>query len=279
MGDKWPRCAGRGRSPDTATLTHRSGRTTVGRMSSLARAGIPHNAAKLLAAALFLAVNVSCTVNQSIVIKNDGSGTLTVHVEISKLLHEYVASLAELSGKPVTSGGKLFDTVGIKKDFESRPGITVKKIATPTPDSLDMDVAYASIKDIFTKDATLKGAGVLTFSESGGKKTVSLHLDRTNYSQLSTLFPLLNDPTFAGLAPQVNDKVTDDEYLEMVKFSLGDDGPPLLKKSFITLSIDPEGEIISQTGGVVSGGAVVFKIPLLRLLVLDKPLDYTVTFK
>jgi hypothetical protein len=75
--------------------------------------------------------------------------------------------------------------------------------------------------------------------------------------QLSALFPLLKDPVFAQLGPQVNDTISDDDYL----------------------SIDPEGDIISQTGGTVSGGAVTFRIPLLRLLVLDKPLDYSVTFK
>jgi hypothetical protein len=52
-----------------------------------------------------------------------------------------------------------------------------------------------------------------------------------------------------------------------------------VKKSFIEVAIRPEGEIVSQTGGVVSNGTVVFRIPLLRLLVLDKPLDYSVTFK
>ena len=83
----------------------------------------------------------------------------------------------------------------------------------------------------------------------------------------------------ASMGPQVNDTISDAEYLDMIKFSLGDEAPGLLKKSFITLTIDPEGEIISQTGGTVSGSSVVFRIPLLRMLVLDKPLDYSVTFR
>ena len=108
---------------------------------------------------------------------------------------------------------------------------------------------------------------------------MKLHLDRTNYTQLAALFPLLKDPTFSSFMPQVNDTITDEDYLQMVQFSIGDDGPSLLKKSFITLTIDPEGDIISQVGGTLSGGAVTFRIPLLRMLVLDKPLDYSVTFK
>jgi hypothetical protein len=81
------------------------------------------------------------------------------------------------------------------------------------------------------------------------------------------------------MGPQANDTITEAEYLEMIKFSLGDEGPALVKKSFIEMAIRPEGEIVSQTGGTQTNGTVVFRIPLLRLLVLDKPLDYSVTFK
>jgi hypothetical protein len=219
-------------------------------------------------------------VNQTIVIRSDGSGTMTMHAEVSRLLYDYIASLAEVSGtNTIMKGGKLFDAAAIRKDFESRPGITVKKAVAPTADSLDLEIAYVSIKDVFARDDALKSAGVLGYTESGGKKTVKLHLDRSNYMQLSTLFPLMKDSAFAALGPQVNDTISDADYLEMIKFNFGEDGPGLLKKSYITLSIDPVGEILTQTGGTVSGGAVKFRIPLLRLLVLDKPLDYSVTFK
>jgi len=144
---------------------------------------------------------------------------------------------------------------------------------------MDLELAFTSVKDVFTADPSLKSAGALAYTESGGRKTVKLHLDRTNYTQLSVVFPQLKDPTFQSLGPQVDDTITEAEYLDMIRFSMGDDGPAALKKSFITLTIDPEGDIVSQTGGTVSGGAVTFKIPLIRLLVLDKPLDYSVTFQ
>jgi hypothetical protein len=243
---------------------------------------MPHiiRRALIIASVIGLAVLASCTVNQTIAIKSDGSGTLTMHAEVSKLLHEYLVSLAEVAGQTeMLAGGKIFDVASIKKGFESRPGLTVRKVSSPTPDSLDMEIAYRSIQDVFAQDKALTGSGALVYSVSDGKKTIRLHLDRTNYTQLSSLFPMLSDPVFAGMGPQVNDTITESEYLEMIRFSLGDDGPSLLKKSFIVLTIDPEGEILSQTGGTLASGAVTFRIPLLRLLVLDKPLDYAVSFK
>jgi hypothetical protein len=228
------------------------------------------------ALALFAA---GCTVNQVVAVKADGSGTASLHAEVSPLLADYISSLAEVSGKASAANAPLFDVAGIKKDFSARPGITVKKAVTPNATSLDLDIGFASIQDVFTRDDALKSSGALTYSEAGGKKTIRLHLDRTNYTQLSALFPMLNDPTLASLGPQVNDTTTEKEYLDMVSFTIGDTGPVLVQKSFITLTIDPEGDILSQAGGTISGGAVVFRIPLIRLLVLDKPLDYSVSWK
>lgn len=89
----------------------------------------------------------------------------------------------------------------------------------------------------------------------------------------------MRDPLFAQLGPQGTGRVTDEDYLSMIRFSIGDDAPGLLKKSFITLTVLPPGEMVSQSGGTVSGNSVVFRIPVLRVLVLDRPLDYAVTFR
>jgi hypothetical protein len=234
----------------------------------------------LCGAAVIMAVLcASCSTKQTIVIRSDGSGTLAMHVEVARLLHEYVARLSEVSDKPVLGpGGAFFDAESMRKDFESRPGVTVTKAATPSNDSLDLELSFNSIQDIFAQDQPLKNAAALAYSESDGKKTIRLHLDRSNYPQLARMFPLLASPAFAAFGPQVNDTTTDDEYMEMVRFSIGDDAPALLKKSYLTLTLAPEGQILSQSGGELTGGAAVFRIPLVRLLVLDKPLDYSVTF-
>jgi hypothetical protein len=219
-------------------------------------------------------------VNQTIVVKADGSGTASLRVEVSKLLRDYFASLAELSGdEEAAKNGKIFDLIEIRKGFDQRQGITVTRAASPSPEILEVDLAYKALKDVFVSDSGLKSAGVAAFSETDGKKTLKLHLDKKNYAGLSTLFPPLSDPVLAGMGPQPEDKVTEEEYLQMIEFSLGSEGPALLSKSFVTLTIKPEGGIVSQTGGVVSGDAVTFKIPLLSILVLDKPLDYSVTYR
>lgn len=243
---------------------------------------MPRNALRaapiLVLAAVLL--TVSCTMSNTIVVRGDGSGTVAVRVEISKLFKEYLVSMAEVAGQAeIAKEGKLFDLKEIQKGFEGRPGVTVKRLASPKPETLEVDVAFRSIQEVFASDNALKSTGVISFAQANGVKTVRVHLDRTNYKQTSVLFPGLSNPLFEGMGPQANDAITEAEYLEMIKFSLGDEGPALVQKSFIEMAIRPEGEIVSQTGGTVTNGCVFFRIPLLRLLVLDKPLDYSVVFK
>jgi hypothetical protein len=106
-----------------------------------------------------------------------------------------------------------------------------------------------------------------------------VHLDRKNFSQLLELAPFLKNPLFEGLGPQENDDATEAEYLELIDLALGAGGAATLKASYIETTVLVKGRVVAQTGGTAVPGGVVFRIPLLRVLLLDKPLDYSLTFK
>lgn len=232
----------------------------------------------LILASAPLLLTGGCNVTHTVVLNNDGSGTMTMHVEVSKLLRDYAVGLAEVSGEPsAPRGDAIFDLAAIRKGFEAQPGITVREVSSSDPRSLDVDVAFASLSELFAGRAGLRGANVISLAQADGVETLKIHLDRENYRQIASFFPMLESPFSAWL--QVDQKVTEDDYTEMVRFSLGDDAPALVKKSSIVISIQPQGEIQSQTGGTVSDGSVMFKIPLLRLLLLDTSLDFSVSFK
>lgn len=234
-----------------------------------------------------------CSASQTLFIHRDGSGSTTLHIEVSKLLREYITSLNEATGASgsgsgtsaegaagsATSGDRIFDLGLTRKGFEAQPGVTVRSVSSVSPGVLDADLSFKSLPDIFARNADLGASQALVLSESGGLTTLRIHLDRSNYRQAAALFPLLDSPALQTLGPQVDQKVTTADYLEMIKFAIGDDGPGLVKKSSIIITVRPDGEIVSQSGGTVSGGAVVFRVSLLRLLVLDSPLDYSLTYR
>ena len=229
-----------------------------------------------LALVAFLA---ACSVSQVLVIKADGSGTASMRVETTKLFREYLLNLQEVTGAAPAADGRVFDVKALQKELEARPGLTVKKVASPSPDVLEVDLAYRSVQEVYGSAESVKASGILVYSEAAGKKSFKVHIDRKNFKELSGVFPALGSAVFEGIAPQEQDTISEAEYLDMIQFSLGPDGPALLKKSFIDLTVKPEGEILSQVGGTVVNGAVTFRIPLIKLLVLDKPLDYSLTWK
>jgi hypothetical protein len=230
-----------------------------------------------LVAALALS---SCSVTEDVAIKADGSGTASLRVVMSGLLKGYLLSLAEAGGQQdLARQGKVFDLKEIRKAFQGRDGVTVTRLASPSPEVLELDLSYRSLADLLSRAEDTGGAGALAMSESGGEKTLWLHLDTRTFRKLSSALPLLDDPVFQGMGPQENETITRDDYLAMMQFSMGAQGPALLRKSFVDLTIRPEGEITAQSGGAIAGGAVTFHIPLLAILVLDKPIDCSVSWR
>ena len=237
---------------------------------------------RALALLVFFVTLAACSVSQVIAIKADGSGTASMRVETSKLLRDYLLDLQAVTGAtPSTAApaGQLFDVKTLQKELAARPGLTVKKVASPNPDQLIVDLAFRSVEEVFGSAESVKKSGLLLYTVSDAQRTLKIHIDRKNFKELSAVFPAMNSAAFEGIAPQEQDTITESEYLDMISFTLGPDGPALLKKSFIDVVVKPEGTIVSQAGGTVADGAVTFHIPLLRLLVLDKPLDYSLVWK
>jgi hypothetical protein len=155
--------------------------------------------------------------------------------------------------------------------------VTLTRIASPSPERLEMELDFRSIEKLFS--APEKPQTILTLKKAAEGTTLRAHLDRKNFSQLLELAPFLKNPLFEGLGPQENDDATEAEYLELIDLALGEGGAAALKASVIETTIAVKGKVLAQTGGSAVPGGVVFRIPLLRVLLLDKSLDYSLTFK
>ena len=66
----------------------------------------------------------------------------------------------------------------------------------------------------------------------------------------------------------------------MIEFAFGEEGVTGLKASSVELLVTVEGDLVSQKGGKqLDDNKVLFTIPLIDFLLLQKPLDYSITFK
>ncbi len=222
----------------------------------------------------------ACSVSQEVFISSDSSGRVSVRIQLEEVFVEYLFNLAQVAGDvAVLEEGTIFDLEEIQNGVQERPGVRVTQIDTPKPEILETSFTFENVEDIFGGEAELQEAGIIRFSQSNAEKKLEIYLDRKNYQQLSSMFPVLANPVFESLGPQEGDTTTEDEYLEIMEFALGEAGPEVVKNSFIEVVVRTDGEIISQRGGTLQEGTATFRIPLLRVLLLDQPLDFELVFK
>jgi hypothetical protein len=208
-----------------------------------------------------------CTSNETIALNGAGGGTAHVRFEIHKLFADYFKG----------DSGVVFDTAKVKKGIEKRPGFRVSKISSPRPESLEMDLAFTDLRTLFSDDPT-DDDGIVRITEKDGKTTIALHLDRKSAKKMGALFGDVSNPAFREMSPREQKARTEAEYLEAIEFAVGKEGPPLMKRSSLKITVAADGQLVSQTGGKIENGAAVFDVPLLRMLMLEKPLDYSITF-
>lgn len=229
---------------------------------------------------MFASLIASCSVNQKLMVRSDGSGSVSMRIELKEVFIDYLLALASIAGDSAGfREGKLFDLSEIRKSIEERPGVVVTRIETPVPEVLEVDFTFRNVDDIFATETDLQEAGIISFTRAGTAKSLRLYLDKRNYQQLSELFPILANPVFESLGPQEDDTTSEQEYLEIIAFALGDDGPPAIKESNIVVDVQTDGAIVSQKGGSETETGAVFSIPLIRVLLLDQPLDYSLSYQ
>ena len=82
------------------------------------------------------------------VLKPDGSGTASIHVSLDPLVVRYLSDLLAATGGQVSAQQPLFDLGRIKSDFTQLPGVTLVAASSPTPSTLDLDVAFTQVGQI-----------------------------------------------------------------------------------------------------------------------------------
>jgi len=237
-------------------------------------------AAAVLMLALALATLGSCHIKQSASLKTDGSGSVRFRFELEQFFLSALLDMASLDPNSRSAHrDTVFDVEQIRKEFARKPDVELIRVESPSPRILEGEFEFQDVEAVFKGEQELTQAGVASFERSPDRSTLLFHLDRSNFGQVASFLPMQNNPLFRILGPEENAGTSEEEYLEMMAFMLGEKGPPAIRASFIELEIDVEGEVISQTGGTVSGRTVTFRIPLLDMLLLEEPLDYSVVFR
>ncbi len=236
----------------------------------------------LLSISLFIFLS-SCAMKQEIFLKTDGSGSVNFEMKLAPYFTEVVSQLSDLvpsEGQERPGDGKFFNIPKLKEDFSKRHGVKLKKLESPVPEKLTGSFVFTDINTAVTDAGKTKNPGIFSFKTINGVSTLSVDISYETMESLLSENPSMNNPLMENFGPLANRDLSESDYLDMMEYMLGEESRQGIMDSFLDLVIKVHGKVISQSGGKKTGDKTVrFKIPLIKILVLKKPLHYSVEFK
>ena len=113
-----------------------------------------------------------------------------------------------------------------------------------------------------------------------GSTSLTFHLGIENYAELRDMVPFLSDPNFEVYGPEYCNGMTEDEYLEMIGFVLGEDGPEAIRSGRIMIRIHVPGTITEVGGGIAEDSSTaLLTFPVIDFLLLNTPVDFSVSWR
>ncbi len=238
-------------------------------------------AVRALLSLLFCLFVLSCAARQEIDVGSDGSATVSVQVRLQPAFADWVETMdeeAKTLGLKRAGAAGLFDEEAIRRGAASFAGLSVTRFAIPSRERLEMTLALADITALAGSTAA-KGPQLIALERSGSRRTLRVHLDAATYAAIKPLVPGSDNELFEVLGPQETDPYTEAEYDDVLAFTVGGEAPKWVRASRIEAIVRVPGRVISQQGGRIEADAVRFEIPLLDVLLLRKPLVYTVEYE
>ncbi|GHV60482.1 hypothetical protein AGMMS49587_01890 [Spirochaetia bacterium] len=219
----------------------------------------------------------SCTANISGRLDTGGSGEFSVSTSLGNRMAALLRSLSGATG----SGGGEFTLSGpvIAKSMADAPGVASVSFRNTGPFALEGAIKIAKIGDFLAPAGGRQGFITLEEGQTGGRLGISLNRD-AGPEILSRVSPEITDYLSALMSPIATGEIlTKAEYLDLVSSVYGQAVAEEISRGSIRAAIDFPGPIISVKGGTYTGRRAEFTVPLLDLLVLERPLSYEVSWK
>ena len=214
-----------------------------------------------------------CTVTESLVMGTDGSSSNT-DISVEQFFVDVLADYSEfmpasdesIMDAAVSSFSKQLDDTGLVSQVVS------------TKDGVNEYTVNFNYDDLEELANALGGQKQSIIRQDGS--SFSFYVDIDNYTELERIVPFLGDPNVAVYLANYNVGYSEQDYMDMITFAIGEEAPDALRDSLITFSIQVPGRITSLTGGVQTGeDSFTYSFPLIDFLLLAEPLSFSVTWQ
>ena len=161
--------------------------------------------------------------------------------------------------------GQLSDTAGAEAVQYEKTGENQYRLSFSTSDMNTLLSSFGAEDQSFVK-----------IDETG----FSFYLDINNYPELKTMVPFLADPNFEVYGPEYNQGMSEEDYLEMIYFLLGEEGPGAISNGEVTINIEVPGTITAvENAERISDNTISYSFPVIAFLLLSEPLSFSVSWQ
>ena len=233
----------------------------------------PHIMRRLTAAAVLLLIIASgCQITEDLALGETGGRSTTIIPPdpfFTDLLEDFAGFLPEDEGPAMES---------------IVSGYAADLIASGAAADASWEMNGESYTISFTYDSIMEflmayGAGNQSLLRAGSTN-LTFHLGIENYAELRDMVPFLSDPNFEVYGPEYCNGMTEDEYLEMIGFVLGEDGPEAIRSGRIMIRIHVPGTITEVSGGIAEDSSTaLLTFPVIDFLLLNTPVDFSVSWR
>jgi hypothetical protein len=263
---------------------------------------------------LFLLMPLTgCSTEQKVALEGDGSGRAEVEVELHPLMIRYVKDIAAGFSAPAeesassagrdgaAEGGdegesfRAFDADRIRRSFSRIEGARIEQLELEGEGSLRLSASFHRVDELLPQLLPESGAGKkgavidadftppIRFTAEGGRRTLTLRIDRANYTAVYPLLGMQEQNALAAFGPQ-KDPYSEEEYLEMMRYALGDYAEPAeieaaLRSAGAELAVEVDGPIVAARGFKTEGRRATVRIPFLRFATLAEPIELSLTWR
>ncbi|MBN2627506.1 MAG: hypothetical protein JXA95_12635 [Spirochaetales bacterium] len=215
----------------------------------------------------------SCSVKGSLNLEADGAGSMDMSFTLAPYFGDFFNDLADADQLVAETD----------KSMKENPAVTSHTIDSSEKYRYSGTFTFDDFEKMMAPKEGEEQT-VFVMEKRGNETTLRITFTRENWEQMSVLVPIFSDPTIAMLGPSGSIGLTEEEYREMVIYpfegyaSSLEEAQKGLDDSSLVFTVTLPGTIISQKGGTVSGRTVTYRIPLIRMLMLDQSLTYSVTY-
>lgn len=243
---------------------------------------------KLKALALLLFVCsfllLSCTTTTSILLEDDRqAGDAHINLETTDYFKALLVDLTSFNEQQDTSRDP--DTIildnsiaTLMANLRNCPAVEKANFYRTENKVYYGDVSFNDLELAVAEIGNDKAMTFFKINRQRNTTELTINLSMENYQVLSDLVPFLTEPNFEAYGPVYNHGSTEEDYLLMMDFILGEGCSDEIQKSVIVIDFELPGKITKTNGIQTAPDKVEFSIPLLKLLLLNDPINFNVTW-